>query len=275
MNGKLSIIISVILVTAAAILTVPSSSSMLQISYAQSLSFQSCPDGSTPDASGNCPTLPPPAGGGETQDTLDVPSNLAPPVGDGGETAEAPPATETPPPAAPPANASQVSNNTGNMSADWANSILAVHNSERAAVGVPPLIWSNSLAAGAQAWAEHIATTGQFVHATDAQKGCPCGEVLAGFQWSEGPTAPGGGTSLWVAEKNDYNGGPVGNGYAPNGKPIGHYTQMVWRNEQEVGCGTAPPGAGGLPYSILVCRYNLPGNWPDESPYTATYTLPR
>jgi hypothetical protein len=273
MNGKLSIIIiiSVILVTAA-ILTAQSSS-MLQPSYAQSLSFQSCPDGSTPDASGNCPTLPPPAGGGETQDTLDVPSNLAPPVGDGGETAEAPPATETPPPAAPPANASQVSNNTGNMSADWANSILAVHNSERAAVGVPPLVWSNSLAAGAQAWAEHLAATGTgtLVHATDAQKGCPCGEVLAGFDWSKGPTAPGGGTSLWVAEKNDYNGGPVGNGYAPNGKPIGHYTQMVWRNEQEVGCGAAY----GSPFSILVCRYNLPGNWPDESPYTATYTLPR
>jgi hypothetical protein len=279
MNGKLSIIIiiSVILVTAA-ILTAQSSS-MLQPSYAQSLSFQSCPDGSTPDASGNCPTLPPPpAGGGETTE--------APPPAGGGETTEAPPATEetpppaappateeTPPPAAPPAGAPQGSNNTGNMSADWANSILAVHNSERAAVGVPPLVWSNSLAAGAQAWAEHLAATGTgtLVHATDAQKGCPCGEVLAGFDWSKGPTAPGGGTSLWVAEKNDYNGGPVGNGYAPNGKPIGHYTQMVWRNEQEVGCGAAY----GSPFSILVCRYNLPGNWPDESPYTATYTLPR
>jgi hypothetical protein len=252
-----------ILVTAA-ILTVQSSS-MLRPSYAQSLSFQSCPDGSTPDASGNCPTLPPPAGGGETVEV--------PPAG-GGETVEVPPATETPPPtAAPPAAASQGSNNTGNMSADWANSILAVHNSERAAVGVPPLVWSNSLAAGAQAWAEHLAATGTgtLVHATDAQKGCPCGEVLAGFDWSKGPTAPGGGTSLWVAEKNDYNGGPVGNGYAPNGKPIGHYTQMVWRNEQEVGCGAAY----GSPFSILVCRYNLPGNWPDESPYTATYTLPR
>jgi hypothetical protein len=284
MNGKLSIIISVILVTAA-ILTVQSSS-MLQISYAQT-----CPDGSTPDASGNCPTLPPPAGDGETTEapppagdgeTAEAPP--PPPAGDG-ETAEAPPpatetpppaappATETPPPAAPPAGASQGSNNTGGMSPEWANSILAVHNSERAAVGVPPLVWSNSLAAGAQAWAEHLAATGTgtLVHATDAQKGCPCGEVLAGFDWSKGPTAPGGGTSLWVAEKNDYNGGPVGNGYAPNGKPIGHYTQMIWRNEQEVGCGAAY----GSPWSILVCRYNLPGNWPDESPYTATYTLPR
>ena len=80
------------------------------------------------------------------------------------------------------------------MSAEWANSILVVHNSERAAVGVPPLVWSNSLAAGAQAWAEHLAATGTgtLVHATDAQKGCPCGEVLAGFDWSKGPTAPGG-----------------------------------------------------------------------------------
>jgi hypothetical protein len=257
-TSSITIVIA-LLVTAAAILTVQSSS-MLQISYAQT-----CPDGSTPDASGNCPTLPPPAGDGETTEAPPPATETPPPA--------APPATETPPPAAPPAAASQGSNNTGGMSPEWANSILAVHNSERAAVGVPPLVWSNSLAAGAQAWAEHLAATGTgtLVHATDAQKGCPCGEILAGFDWSKGPTAPGGGTSLWVAEKNDYNGGPVGNGYAPNGKPIGHYTQMVWRNEQEVGCGAAY----GSPYSILVCRYNLPGNWPDESPYTATYTLPR
>src|SRR5687768_13967907 len=79
MNGKLSIIISVILVTAA-IVTVQSSLSMIQISYAQL-----CPDGSTPDASGNCATIPPPpAGDGETQA----------PAGDG-ETAQAPPPATT------------------------------------------------------------------------------------------------------------------------------------------------------------------------------------
>src|SRR5205085_1686467 len=77
------------------------------------------------------------AGGGETQ---------APPAG-GGETAPAapPPATETPPPvAAPPASASQVSNNT-----DFVNTVLEMQNRKRAAVGVPPLMWSNTLAAGA------------------------------------------------------------------------------------------------------------------------------
>ena len=148
---------SVILVTAA-ILTVQSSSlSMLQSSYAQS-----CPDGSTPDASGNCATsTPPPAGDGETTQAPPPATETPPPA------TEAPPATETPPPAteAPPATETppptaipQPANNTGGMRADWANSILAVHNSERAAVGVPPLVWSDTLAASAQAWAEHLAT---------------------------------------------------------------------------------------------------------------------
>src|SRR5215211_3366360 len=130
MYSKISIIISVILVTAA-VLTVQSSS-MLQPSYAQS-----CPDGSTPDASGNCPTEAPPAGDGQTAEAPpagDGQTAEAPPAGDG-ETAEAPPATETPPPAAPPAGASQGSNNT-----NFVNTILEIHNSERAAVGVPPLV---------------------------------------------------------------------------------------------------------------------------------------
>jgi uncharacterized protein YkwD len=157
----------VILVTAA-ILTVQSSS-MLQPSYAQL-----CPDGSTPDASGNCPTLPPPAGDGETAEAPpagDGETAEAPPAGDG-ETAEAPPATETPPPAAPPAGASQ--------GADFVNTILEIHNSERAAVGVAPLVWSDTLAASAQTWAEHVATINEMVHST----GQPYGENIAG--WGHG-----------------------------------------------------------------------------------------
>ena len=256
MNGKLSIIIIVILV-AAAILTVqsPSSLSMLQPSYAQL-----CPDGSTPDASGNCPTDAPPAGDGETtqapppattETTDDGSFPVTPPPA-----TEAPPATETPPPAtAPPADASQGATNTGIMTADWANSILAVHNSERAAVGVPPLVWSDTLAASAQAWAEHLATIKEMVHSGP-------GENIAGFDW-EGPTAPYG-TSLWVAEKQYWQGGVLTN---ENWYPAGHYTQMVWRNTQEVGCGAAPPGAGGPSWNTLVCQYSPVGNVIGQAPY--------
>jgi uncharacterized protein YkwD len=255
MNGKLSIIISVILVTAA-ILTVqsPSPSSMLQSSYAQS-----CPDGSPVDASGNCATMPPPAGDGET---LPPPATTETPP----PAAQAPPpaTTETPPPAAqapPPAAASQVSNTTGGMSADWANSILAVHNSERAAVksfcacSVEPLAWDNDLAASAQTWAEHVSQTGVLAHSGP-------GENIAGFFTD--PTEPTGGTSLWVAEKQNWHGGVLTN---ENWYQTGHYTQMVWSNTGWVGCGAAPPGAGGLPYSILVCQYLPPGNYIGQAPY--------
>ena len=40
---------------------------------------------------------------------------------------------------------------------DFASRILAAHNQERAAVGVPPLVWSDALAADAAPWAAHLA----------------------------------------------------------------------------------------------------------------------
>ena len=147
---------------------------------------------------------------------------------------------------------------------DLESSILDVHNSERADVGVEPLTWSNSLADGAQTWAQQIATTGKFAH-DPVNTGLTCtsncrGENIAGFFTSV--SEPDGGQSKWAAEKSDYNGQT--NTCTPVSPSVtcGHYTQMVWQNTHEIGCGTAPPGAGGLPYSILVCRYDPPGNYP-------------
>ena len=87
---------------------------------------------------------------------------------------------------------------------DLANSILALHNSERAAVGVPALVWSDKLAADAKPWAEHLATSGEFVHDTNRGN---VGENIAGF--FSGVSAPGEGQSKWVDEKKDWNGGRV------------------------------------------------------------------
>jgi len=158
-------------------------------------------------------------------------------------------------------------NNTENT-ADLANSILAVHNSERAAVGVPPLVWSVDLAAGAKAWADHLATTGEFAH--DANRPNGVGENLAGFNPSKGVSAPGEGQQLWVAEKNNWNGGMYPSGCA-SGKVCGHYTQMVWKDTKEVGCGTATGNNfswwPGHPASVLVCRYSPPGNFMGQAPY--------
>jgi uncharacterized protein YkwD len=162
-----------------------------------------------------------------------------------------------------PESGSTASNNTGNTSADFVNTILAVHNSERAAVGVQPLVWNNTLAAGAKAWAENLAATGKFEHSTCCGAFRDYGENLAGFYPDQPMT---GWPAGWVAEKNNYHGGPIPPDTPASGpQAIGHYTQMVWRNTTSVGCGT---GSGDkLPYSILVCRYYQPGNIFGQKPY--------
>jgi len=134
---------------------------------------------------------------------------------------------------------------------DIAKTILEVHNQERAAVGVPALVWNDKLAADAKVWAEHLATTPDFKH--DPNRG-DVGENIAGFNPSKGISAPGEGQSLWVDEKKEYT-----------GSELNHYTQMVWKNTKEVGCATA--SGSGHPYSILVCRYSPGGNDIGQKPY--------
>jgi uncharacterized protein YkwD len=164
---------------------------------------------------------------------------------------------------------STASNNTGNASGDFAQQILAVHNSERAAVGVPPLVWSDKLAASAKTWAEHLATTAEFRHSLSG-----VGENIAGYSPSRGPFRPG--VYLWVAEKANYHGKPEGTPQTPDNPVVGHYTQMVWNTTKSVGCATA--SGNGHPYfsgaskpadfmSILVCQYSPPGNIFPEKPY--------
>jgi uncharacterized protein YkwD len=212
-----------------------------------------CPTTSTPSLSSSTPT----SGCGPGTDNSTCPttsttqksSNTTSPSGSTANNATSP--SGLPPP-------------SNNQTTDLANSILAVHNSERAAVGVPPLVWNNTLAAQAKAWAEHLATTGEFAHSTCCGAFTKYGENLAGF--INNVSEPNGGQSLWVAEKNHYDGGPLPPDTPASGpQAIGHYTQMVWRTTTSVGCGTA--SGGGHPFSILVCQYSPPGNIFGQKPY--------
>jgi uncharacterized protein YkwD len=140
-------------------------------------------------------------------------------------------------------NAAQGASNNGNT-ADIANTILDIHNRERAAHSIPPLKWSDELAAEAKTWAEHLATTDKFEHETSIfpAKGENIAQGAAGFH------SPEQLIQGWVDEKNKIQ-NPVTD---QNLYPIGHYVQMVSPATTHVGCATAS-GGGKVD---LVCRYD-------------------
>ncbi len=146
----------------------------------------------------------------------------------------------------------------------WQNDILLAHNSVRSSTmpapspALDPLVWSPTVAAAAQRWAERCT----FEH--DMNSGY--GENL--FASSAVSNAAAVITS-WQDEAANYT-------YETNtctaGKICGHYTQVVWRTSKQLGCGKAtcsansPFGGGGTWY-LWVCDYAPPGNYLGQKPY--------
>ncbi|HST35585.1 MAG TPA: CAP domain-containing protein [Allosphingosinicella sp.] len=142
-----------------------------------------------------------------------------------------------------------------------AESLLAIHNRERAQVGVPPLVWDEALAAEAASYVPELIDLGDLEHSDEAMEG-ETGENLA--MGTAGYYSPEALTQLWVDEKNSFE-----NGIFPNVSrtgdwdEVGHYTAMVWRETTSVGCAIGS-GGGDL---YLVCRYAPAGNVFSERVY--------
>lgn len=144
------------------------------------------------------------------------------------------------------------------------------HNRLRAMVpatpALPPLTWSVELAAVAQAYSEQLASTGcGLSHSTTDY-----GENL---YWQRGLTVTASDVvESWYEEVMCYQPGPFMRGDmcdmactdAMNASGCGHYTQVIWRNTERVGCGVAvcPNGA-----EIWTCNYDPPGNYLGQNPY--------
>ncbi len=97
-----------------------------------------------------------------------------------------------------------LSNNTGNVQGeDLVSIILTLHNQERAAVGVPPLTWSDTLAAHAQPWADNVYATGDSSHSSGGADFGFYGENMA---WGGGPSyaTPSWLAQTWANEKSKY-----------------------------------------------------------------------
>jgi len=133
--------------------------------------------------------------------------------------------------------------------------IVKYHNKVRADVGVGPLRWDNGLAAYAQQWADHLASTSCQMHHRQPND---FGENL--FQGTAGYYTAVDAAKAWESEKRDYRGGVI---KEKNEKPVGHYTQMVWRDTKKMGCGVATCDGTVL----IACNYDPPGNWVGKKPY--------
>jgi pathogenesis-related protein 1 len=122
----------------------------------------------------------------------------------------------------------------------------------RGRLHLPPLVWSDQVAAIAQEWAETLLARNQFIHRPKSIYG----ENL--FEIDGAQASPAQVVREWASEARNYD-------YAANRcKGVcGHYTQIVWRDSKELGCGVA----GSARREIWVCDYNPPGNWVGRRPY--------
>jgi uncharacterized protein YkwD len=141
------------------------------------------------------------------------------------------------------------------LSSNLQQEMLNAHNQWRKRYNVPPLRWSSQLASYARDWANKLAADGFVLrHRASSQYG----ENL--FRAGGQQLNPTQVVNNWGQEVRDYN-------YASNscrrGASCGHYTQIVWKNTKEVGCGLVRSNK----QEIWVCNYNPPGNYTGQKPY--------
>jgi pathogenesis-related protein 1 len=132
------------------------------------------------------------------------------------------------------------------------------HNVWREKVGCQPLTWSRDLAKYAQEWADELAKRGC------EMKHRPPDKYGENIFWSQGMTNQSDYVvDAWGSEIEFYDGKKNS---CKKDEVCGHYTQVVWCNTKEVGCGMAKCGDE----EIWVCNYNPPGNYVGQRPYPAT-----
>ncbi|EFJ12825.1 hypothetical protein SELMODRAFT_233855 [Selaginella moellendorffii] len=129
-------------------------------------------------------------------------------------------------------------------------------NDARARLGLRPLIWDSKLQAFAEDWANQRARYGNcYLQHSNG----PYGENIfwgGGKAWS-----PAEAANAWIEERNWYN---YGSNSCQSGQQCGHYTQIVWRDSERIGCARVTCSSGDV---FMTCNYDPPGNYIGEKPY--------
>jgi len=145
------------------------------------------------------------------------------------------------------------------------------------AANMKELVWSSELEAIAQRWAEQCNQLGPHDRSRDKLDGTSVGqnqayaastmqlareEVLQQFAmqpdgWYDEVAEPG------------YDGDRVDRFSFSRG--TGHYTQVVWADTEEVGCGLVYYKTGRWYTSLVICNYARAGNWMSKPVYKTGY----
>lgn len=134
------------------------------------------------------------------------------------------------------------------------SAFLTVVNEARADVGVPPLVWDESVAAHARRWARVRVADCELVHSNSRY-----GENLA--KGSNPRYSLADAARLWLDERDDYD---RPSNACVNDRECLHYTQLVWRTSTRVGAAGARCGNG---WTFVVANFDPPGNWLGRRPY--------
>ncbi len=144
---------------------------------------------------------------------------------------------------------------------------LAAHNTTRAHATptpdppLPPMCWRASVATTAQRYADqctyrHSGTFG-------------LGENIYAHTGDISAHAVLDAVASWSAEAADFS----LRSNTCSGPKCGHYTQIVWRATDQVGCGVrvcdrnSPLGSQFSTWTMVVCNYRRPGNFVGQRPY--------
>lgn len=141
------------------------------------------------------------------------------------------------------------------LSASEKETLLAEHNKWRSRVGVSALKWSSEMEELAKDWAYKLSRT---YNCRMIHRSSNYGENIF---WSNYPVTAKYVVDYWAEERFNYD---YSSASCKVGKVCGHYTQIVWKDTREVGCGRALCQRG---EEIWVCNYNPEGNIKGKKPY--------
>lgn len=210
----------------------------------------------------------------------------------------------------PPVQQHSIQKPDYNNVSSFEKDILKFHNKARTENGLPPLVWDKALQAKAGDWAKFLVTkdqdgmcvdpsTGKNRHPGDGINAKPNEQkIFLPHNWGQNiyqsnsvqiptigpsipldPTSPADAVQQWYSECKDYpnkmepNGIPVG--WDNPTKPIGHFTQAIWKDATKVGCAKYPC-KGKIRHNnqmydskgqVYVCNYdkgNIGGQFPQQ-----------